>query len=72
MRGVNPATQRNQRDKMKKHNSTQGTPRIGSSALLGHNRTAMEMPSINGNLPAGSVSHTWDSDMLKDQLNRVL
>src|ERR1035438_5752267 len=35
MRGVNPATQRNQRNKMKSHNPTQGIPRIGSSALLG-------------------------------------
>jgi hypothetical protein len=35
MRGVNPATQRNQRNKMKKHNSPQGAPRIGSGALLG-------------------------------------
>ena len=40
--------------------------------LVRPHRTAMEMLSINGNPSAGLENNTWDVDVLKDQLNRVL
>jgi hypothetical protein len=46
MRGGNPASPTQKTMKNKNHNKTQGTPRIGSSAVLENMRAESERGSI--------------------------